>query len=210
MATEPQPHTIERDIGHAINLMAHPMAGFAAASAIGLGMTMQVAGLWIGAVTGAMQSAQRMAEGFSGPVTTPSQAVERARAATRTLMADADMLAREVADVAPRMASAAAPVSGERKPARQKQVKTAAKQMFARPTSVDRPAVADDLKAISGVGPKLEQVLNGLGVWNYAQIAGWGDAEIAWVDDQLGFSGRIERDDWVGQAERLTGNRRDG
>ena len=61
----------------------------------------------------------------------------------------------------------------------------------------------DDLKRIKGVGPKLEGVLNGLGVFHFDQIAGWTEAEIAWVDDRLNFKGRIERDDWIGQARRL-------
>jgi NADH-quinone oxidoreductase subunit E len=71
------------------------------------------------------------------------------------------------------------------------------------PRAADKPAMPDDLKAISGVGPKLEQVLNGLGIWSYGQIAAWQDAEIAWMDDTLGFNGRIGRDEWIGQATAL-------
>ena len=62
---------------------------------------------------------------------------------------------------------------------------------------------ADDLKRISGVGPKLEQTLNDLGIYRYAQIADWGPSDIAWVDNRLKFKGRIERDDWMSQARRL-------
>lgn len=62
---------------------------------------------------------------------------------------------------------------------------------------------ADDLKKISGVGPKLEALLNTLGVWHYDQIAAWGAAEIAWVDSRLKFKGRIARDGWVDQAAKL-------
>ncbi|MEM7499976.1 MAG: NADH-quinone oxidoreductase subunit E [Pseudomonadota bacterium] len=61
----------------------------------------------------------------------------------------------------------------------------------------------DDLKTIKGVGPKLESTLHELGVYTFAQIAAWGPAEIAWVDNRLNFKGRIERDDWVGQAKAL-------
>ncbi len=71
-----------------------------------------------------------------------------------------------------------------------------------------RDGGADDLKLISGVGPKLESVLNDLGFWHFDQIAAWGAAQIAWVDARLKFKGRIERDDWVGQAKELSG--RDG
>ncbi len=63
--------------------------------------------------------------------------------------------------------------------------------------------VADDLKWISGVGPKLEETLNGLGVFHFEQIAAWTKAEIDWVDDYLKFSGRIERDNWIEQAKAL-------
>ena len=60
---------------------------------------------------------------------------------------------------------------------------------------------ADDLKRISGVGPKLEEKLNSIGVYHFWQIAEWGPAEIAFMDDRLSFKGRIDRDDWIGQAK---------
>ena len=62
---------------------------------------------------------------------------------------------------------------------------------------------ADDLKLLTGVGPKLEKTLNELGFFHFAQIADWGPAEIAWVDSRLKFKGRIERDGWVAQAKAL-------
>ena len=62
---------------------------------------------------------------------------------------------------------------------------------------------ADDLKMISGVGPKLEGTLNKLGFWHFSQIARWTKKDIAIVDDELSFKGRIERDDWVRQAKAL-------
>lgn len=61
----------------------------------------------------------------------------------------------------------------------------------------------DDLKWIAGVGPKLEETLNGLGVFHFDQIAKWTKSEIDWVDDYLKFSGRIERDNWIDQAKAL-------
>ena len=67
-----------------------------------------------------------------------------------------------------------------------------------------REGGADDLKKISGVGPKLEGVLNDLGFWHFDQIAKWTSDEIAWVDSRLKFKGRIERDDWVSQASELS------
>ena len=69
--------------------------------------------------------------------------------------------------------------------------------------SAARAGGGDDLKLISGVGPKLEQTLNELGFWHFDQIAKWTPAEIAWVDARLRFKGRIERDNWMAQAEIL-------
>ncbi|SIO27871.1 Predicted 5' DNA nuclease, flap endonuclease-1-like, helix-3-turn-helix (H3TH) domain [Rhodovulum sp. ES.010] len=67
-----------------------------------------------------------------------------------------------------------------------------------------RAAGADDLKKLKGVGPKLERQLNELGIYHFAQIAEWGDDEVAWMDEHLeGFKGRVSRDGWVGQADTL-------
>jgi NADH-quinone oxidoreductase subunit E len=62
---------------------------------------------------------------------------------------------------------------------------------------------ADNLKEISGVGPKLEATLNEMGIYRFAQIAAWTADNIAWLDERLKFKGRIERDDWVAQARIL-------
>lgn len=62
---------------------------------------------------------------------------------------------------------------------------------------------ADDLKKISGVGPALEKKLNALGITTYAQVAAFTPDDVARVDDALSFKGRIDRDDWIGQATAL-------
>lgn len=80
---------------------------------------------------------------------------------------------------------------------------TTAKESKPRTMSAPRKSGADDLKLISGVGPKLEGVLNDLGFWHFDQIAKWSADEIAWVDSRLKFKGRIERDDWIEQATAL-------
>jgi large subunit ribosomal protein L21 len=66
-----------------------------------------------------------------------------------------------------------------------------------------RDGKADDLKKISGVGPKLEGLLNENGVFHFDQIAAWTSSEIAYMDDQLSFKGRIERDGWIDQAQQF-------
>jgi NADH-quinone oxidoreductase subunit E len=72
-----------------------------------------------------------------------------------------------------------------------------------RPAGIERPATTDDLKMISGVGPKIEGILHSLGIYSFAQIASWKQAEREWVDGYLNFKGRIDRDDWVKQADAL-------
>lgn len=93
-------------------------------------------------------------------------------------------------DAAAKAKAAPAPVAAADGPEKQPEVLTAA-----------RAGGADDLKRISGVGPKLEGVLNDLGFYHFDQIAKWTSDEIQWVDNRLKFKGRIIRDDWVSQAK---------
>lgn len=85
------------------------------------------------------------------------------------------------------------------------EAKVAAKKP--RVLKVARKAGADDLKKITGLGPKMEETLNGLGIFYYDQIAKWSPAEVAWVDDAAKARGRIERDGWVDQAAALAGGK---
>ncbi len=71
-------------------------------------------------------------------------------------------------------------------------------------TSVKRPA--DDLKAITGIGPKIEKLLNGEGIFHYEQIAALGGPALAVLEEKLGFRGRVKRDNWVDQAKVLSSN----
>lgn len=208
--------TMPKEMAGAVNLLAHPMAGFAAASAIGFGLASQAVGIWMGSVAGTFEAAWRMSlltgDGLAEQPK-PSKASARAKIATETLIADAKSLALEVADTDKvKVAAATKPP----KPAAQRKAAAASAAPavaeasapdtgMAKPAAIEKPASPDDLKVISGIGPKLEQVLNGMGVWTLAQIAAWTPAEVAWVDDQLGFSGRIGRDDWIGQAKKLAG-----
>ena len=70
------------------------------------------------------------------------------------------------------------------------------------------PADPDDLKLIKGIGPSVERQLNGLGIYSFEQLAGFGDEDLAWLDEQIEpatFKGRCYRDDWVGQAKAQLG-----
>jgi len=66
-----------------------------------------------------------------------------------------------------------------------------------------REGGADDLKKISGIGPRLEEKLNQQGVYHYDQIASWTEAQIDHFDGILKFKGRIVRENWCDQAEQL-------
>lgn len=66
----------------------------------------------------------------------------------------------------------------------------------------------NDLTAIEGIGPFLEKKLNDAGVFTYADIAAWDTAKITAITQQISFfEGRIEKDDWVGQAKNLLGEK---
>lgn len=62
---------------------------------------------------------------------------------------------------------------------------------------------ADDLKKISGIGPKLADMLGGMGVTRFAEIAAWTDKDVEQVDRELGLDGRIAKDNWIAQAKAL-------
>ncbi|MEM9106152.1 MAG: NADH-quinone oxidoreductase subunit NuoE [Pseudomonadota bacterium] len=79
----------------------------------------------------------------------------------------------------------------------------AAEQSATKPAAMDEPADKDNLRLLSGVGPKIEGILHSIGVYKFEQIAAWTEPERAWVDGFLKFKGRIDRENWVGQADAL-------
>jgi NADH-quinone oxidoreductase subunit E len=67
-----------------------------------------------------------------------------------------------------------------------------------------RGGKGDDLKLIWGVGEKLESRMNALGIWHFDQIATWSEAHIFWFETEMeGFKGRIARDKWIEQCQKL-------
>ncbi|MEO0451819.1 MAG: hypothetical protein AAFZ74_16015 [Pseudomonadota bacterium] len=72
------------------------------------------------------------------------------------------------------------------------------------PEQIDKPSEGgDDLTVITGIGPRIAEVLNGLGIWHYTQIAGWLPEHETWIENHLSFKGRVSRENWVGQAKQL-------
>jgi len=62
----------------------------------------------------------------------------------------------------------------------------------------------DNLTLIEGIGPFIEQKLNGIGIFSYEQISKFNDQKIEEVTRAIQFfEGRIKKDNWVGQAMSL-------
>ena len=75
---------------------------------------------------------------------------------------------------------------------------------FSEAPTAEIPAVTDDLRRIRGIGPSMERTLQGIGIVSYRQLALLDGAELERVRGELtDFRGRIEREDWVGQARAL-------
>lgn len=72
------------------------------------------------------------------------------------------------------------------------------------PQAKDKPdGDADDLTLITGIGPRIQRILNDFGVWHFSQVADWSPANEAWVDRELNLAGRVSREGWVHQAREL-------
>ena len=67
-------------------------------------------------------------------------------------------------------------------------------------TIVEAP---DDLEGvIDGIGPVIARKLADMGITTFRQVAEWSQSDIDRIGHELEFPGRIEREDWVGQARQ--------
>ena len=67
----------------------------------------------------------------------------------------------------------------------------------------------DDLTKIVGIGPFIEKKLNEIGVYTYEDISEWDENQIEQITQDIRYiPGRIQKDDWVGQAQRLLNAKR--
>lgn len=105
---------------------------------------------------------------------------------------------KKAEDAGEKQAAEAAPKT--RKKAGKKKTTTTKKKVT---KTVEAAGKDEDLTQLSGVGPVLAEKLKKAGVTSLSQIAAWTEEDIARVDEELDFKGRIERDDWVGQAKKL-------
>lgn len=202
----------ERQEGVVLNpLMANPAIMMAAATAYGIRMT----GQWASLFLNAMQDQARRPDAETAEAeATEAQPVAEARVAETHPVAESVMAKAAEAEVAESVVAevmqnelVSAKVSADE--AVEKRARKAAKASKAR-KSAEKAAVArvpvsagDDLKRISGIGPKLADVLTGHGVVTFAQLAKMNEAALAALDAELGLEGRILRDDWAGQARKI-------
>lgn len=193
-----------REMASAANLMVPPLAGAAAMSALGVGLVGQMWGAWMGALVGAADLSQRLFQPFDAAAWGKGNGLSKETGRIVGPGADQGGLASARGSKACAKPGTPAPhsfdASGAEVWGKEAQLMP---EDFRSPKAIERPDRPDDLKAISGIGPKLEQVLNGLGIWTYDQIAGWRVEEIAWIEDYLGFKNRVVRDRWLEQAAAL-------
>jgi len=121
----------------------------------------------------------------------------------------------------PSVSKAASETSSAKKPAAKKPAakksapatkKSAVPGKSATPSKATKPkegvvpaagTEVDNLKLIKGIGLQNEARLNAFGVVAFAQIADWQKSDMEKWGERLAFPGRIEREDWVGQAKIL-------
>ena len=138
----------------------------------------------------------------SAPMTAPAMAEAMPASVMSSSAADvAPVLVKAPGAAKPKAPAKPVAVKAEAKPAAPKVAKVKKPDGPLR-LSAARKGKADDLKEIEGIGPALEKLCNSLGFYHFDQIAGWSDADVAWVDANMKtFKGRIVRDKWIAQSK---------
>jgi branched-chain amino acid transport system ATP-binding protein len=137
----------------------------------------------------------------------PAASLAGIGSSAKPVAAKASKAAKPAASTAPAAKKAAAPAASNAEVATKAATKAAPK---AAPKPVAEaagkpaiPAAPDDLTRIKGIGPVNNRKLNAHGVSRFEQIAAWKKADIAAAEAYLEFDGRIDRENWVGQAKVL-------
>ena len=143
----------------------------------------------VGVVQERMTAARAGSLATAAPALEAEHKAETKPAATKTPAETKPVATKAPAETKPAAAKAPAETKVAPKPA---------------PKVSDTP---DDLTAIDGIGPALAKKLNAAGISSYAQLAVLTDDDIENLEKNvIRFSGRIRRDDWVGQAQKLSQN----
>ncbi|MBP2547247.1 NADH-quinone oxidoreductase subunit E [Neorhizobium galegae] len=203
----------------------NPMAAMAAATAAGMAIGAQFANAFFGMMQASMEAATRPAPEAKAkaPETAPQPEakVEAAAPETQATPVTAKPApVRKAAKPAAKAESAVETAKAVPQPKPVRAAKAKAKVVATPPAKAEKPEkpagtkagakaqpkrqkAADDLKTIAGIGPKLADMLNGMGVTRFAQIAAWTDEDVAHFDRELELDGRIAKDGWIAQAKKL-------
>ncbi|MGG7517164.1 5' DNA nuclease [Allorhizobium undicola] len=165
-------------------MLANPVVTAAAATMAGLGFATQMAGFVLG-------SWQKALNGVLDEETRSE--VVSANSEPEVPVAEASSLQQTEAGASDSVIS---------KPVKSKRAE-AATSVPAKSGRSARKRSSDDLKKISGIGPKVESMLQQAGITRFSQIASWSTDEALRMDAELGLDGRVLRDDWVGQAKQI-------
>lgn len=65
----------------------------------------------------------------------------------------------------------------------------------------------DNLTLIDGVGNAIEKRLQEIGIYHFDQIAKLTDAEATWIGNEIGFPGRVQRENWIAESKLLAEGR---
>lgn len=119
---------------------------------------------------------------------------DKADAAAKAAQDKADAAASDMDDAAAAAAIAALPADASNE--------DKANAVGTRPSGLAAPrdGKKDNLQRVKGIGKVNEGKLNDLGIYHFSQIRDWSASEARWVGTFLSFAGRIEREDWIGQA----------
>jgi NADH-quinone oxidoreductase subunit E len=193
-------------------LFAEQAAAMAMMTAYGVTVAAQMTGMMLGALRGPASIDEPEEPKAVGPGPAPIAGTAASKVVElrpRTPKAPEAEIA-PAADVAEKLVrkTAKQPVRTKAVPANAPAPKSVARAGKVAP-KVAKPVTPgrDDLKKISGIGPRLEQELNDRGIMRYADIAALGKAAVKKLDTELGLDGRIARDDWASQARALSGGK---
>ncbi len=210
-------HSSQRKKGHRQYLTVVKITDILASGGDKSGVTAAVGagGMGMASLVGVATGAAALTVGAAKKKAAPKKAA-KAETAKADTAADDAAAKKAAADAKKAEAAAAKKAKAdakktEEKAAPKKAAPKKAAKAEAAPAAGSKPAnllakpkgEKDDLKEISGVGPKLEGTLNDQGVFHFWQVAEWGPADVSMMDDLLSFKGRIDRDNWIEQAKEL-------
>lgn len=183
-------------------LFAEQAAAMAMMTAYGMSVAAQMTGMMLGALRGPAPTEKQ-----EEPVQSSPSPVEPKTAAKVVELRPRAPKVAEGKSI--KAAEAAAKPTRAARAVKAKALATRAARPTAATKASGQPSVSDrdDLKKISGIGPRLEQELHARGITRYADIAALSKAAVKKLDDELGLEGRILRDDWAGQAKALSGGK---